>query len=153
MSEAITDITKKLTNFFEAHVPLTQFMELDLDSYDGKQLTLKAPLAPNINDKQTAFGGSLYNICVMACWGFAYLKTLEAELDGNQVVVSGNIKYKRPVTGEIKATCVSPGAEAEHHFIDGFQRHGKGKIELTATVMCQGKIAVEFEGTYAVLQN
>jgi len=148
----MTNISKKLTEFFQTHLPITQFMELDVDTYDGQQLTLKAPLAPNINDKQTAFGGSLYNACVMACWGFAHLKTLEAGIDGNQVVVSGSIKYKRPVTGEIKATCTSPGAEAEHHFIDGFTRHGKGKIELTAKVMCEGKVAVEFEGTYAVLK-
>ena len=146
------DISQKLTEFFEAHLPITEFMGLGVDSYDGKQLTLKAPLAPNINDKQTAFGGSLYNACVMACWGFAYLKTLEAQIDGNQVVVSGNIKYKRPVAGEIKATCSTPGEEAEHHFIDGFKRHGKGKIELKATVLCEGKVAVEFEGTYAVLK-
>ena len=153
MPNSTADISKRLTEFFVAHVPLTQFMELDVDSYDGQQLTLKAPLEPNINDKQTAFGGSLFNACVMTCWGFAYLKTLEAKLDGNQVVVSGNIKYKRPVTGEIKATCTTPGEEAEHHFIDGFERHGKGKIELKATVMCEGKVAVEFEGTYAILKN
>lgn len=147
------NISQKLTEFFEAHLPITDFMGLTVDSYDGQQLTLKAPLAPNINDKQTAFGGSLYNACVMACWGFAYLKTLEAQLDGNQVVVSGNIKYKRPVTGEIKATCSTPGEEAEHHFVDGFERHGKGKIELKATVICEGKVAVEFEGVYAVLKS
>ena len=147
------ELTAKLLAFFEAHVPLTQFMELDVEQYTGDQLILTAPLAPNINDKQTAFGGSLYNACVMACWGFAYLKTLEANLDGNQVVVSGNIKYKRPVTGKIRAICQSPGQEAIDHFVDGFTRHGKGKVTLHATIECDGKVAVEFEGKYAVLHN
>ena len=147
------NISHKLSEFFQAHLPITQFMELDVDSYDGQTLSLKAPLGPNINDKQTAFGGSLYNACVMSCWGFAYLKTLEANIDGNQVVVGGSIKYKRPVDEDFKAVCHTPGDEAIQHFIEGYERHGKGKIELKATVECNGKVAVEFEGTYAVLKN
>lgn len=149
----MNNISEKLTQFFETHLPITDFMGLAVHEYDGQQLTLKAPLGPNINDKQTAFGGSLYNACVMACWGFAYLKTLEAGIDGNQVVVSGSIKYKRPVAGDFEATCVSPGAEIEQHFIEGFNRHGKGKIELSANILWDGKVAVEFQGTYAVIKN
>jgi thioesterase domain-containing protein len=146
------DISQKLQTFFETHLPITDYMGLAVNSYNGKSLSLKAPLAPNINDKQTAFGGSLYNACVMACWGFAYLKSIEANIQGNQVVASGSIKYKAPVDADYMAVCESPGEEAIEHFIDGFKRHGKGLITLKSTITCNGKVAVEFEGTYAVLK-
>ena len=84
----MTNISQKLSDFFKKNLPITQFMEMDVESYDGKTLILAAPLDPNINDKQTAFGGSLYNASVMACWGMAYLKTQEAGIVCNQVVVS-----------------------------------------------------------------
>ena len=151
MNNPDTNISHKLQEFFENHLPITDYMGLAVHDYDGQVLRLKAPLAPNINDKQTAFGGSLYNACVMACWGFAYLKTLESNISGNQVVVSGNIKYKAPVDADYIAVCENPGNDVIEHFIDGFERHGKGKITLRSTISCNGKVAVEFEGTYAVI--
>ena len=149
----MTDVSYKLQEFFDEHLPITEYMGLALNEYDGKTLSLKAPLAPNINDKQTAFGGSLYNACVMTCWGFAYLKSIEAGIQGNQVVAGGTIKYKAPVDGDFIAVCESPSAEIVDHFIDGFKRHGKGTITLKSSITCNGKVAVEFEGTYAILAN
>ena len=87
----------------------------------------------------------------MACWGFAYLKTIEANIEGNQVVAGGNIKYKGPVDTDYIAVCESPSDEEVKHFIDGFKRHGKGRITLKSTITCNGRVAVEFEGIYAVL--
>ena len=78
-------ISEKLKQFFLDHLPITQFMGLEVESYDGDTLILTAPLEPNINDKQTAFGGSLYNTAVMACWGMIYLKTQEKGIDCTKV--------------------------------------------------------------------
>jgi len=148
-----TNISSKLQEFFKAHLPITQFMEMDVESYDGQTLILTAPLSPNINDKQTAFGGSLYNASVMACWGMAYLKTLEAGIQCNQVVTKGTIEYKAPVQGEIRAICQAPDEETLKHFIDGFHAKGRARITLQAQIECSGKLAVEFEGTYAILKE
>jgi thioesterase domain-containing protein len=149
----MTDVTDKLKEFFKSHLPLTQFMEMEVESYDGKRLILKAPLDPNINDKKTAFGGSLYNISVMACWGMAYLKTLEANIQCNQVVTKASIEYKAPVHGTLRATCIAPGDEVVNAFINNFNEKGRARITLNSTIECSGKTAVEFEGTYAILKE
>lgn len=146
------DVAHTLNQFFDEHLPLTGFMGLRLDNYDGEVLVLKAPLAPNINDKSTAFGGSLYNAAVMACWGFAYLKTQEAGIVCNQVVAEGHIKYLAPVRGDITAVCRSPGEDTIAHFIDSFNAHGKASISLQASIACGGNEAVRFEGRYAILR-
>ncbi len=147
------DISHKLTHFFETHLPITQHMGMAVEHYDGATLTLSAPLEPNINDKQTAFGGSLFNLAVMACWGMVYLKTQEAGIVCNQVVMQSNIKYFSPVTGTIKATCVCPGEQELNEFLERFNTIGKSKISLGAYVKCSGKTAVEFEGQYAILKE
>lgn len=149
----MTQIAYQLQEFFEDNLPITDFMGLILDEYKGNSLSLQAPLAPNVNDKRTVFGGSLYNACSMACWGFAYLKALEAGIDGEQVIADGSVKYFRPVTKDFTAICHSPGDEAVEQFIDGFKRYGKGKIDLAATIECNGEVAVEFKGSFAVLQK
>ena len=147
------DVSTQLSTFFETHLPITQFMKMDVESYDGQTLILRAPLAPNINDKQTAFGGSLYNAAVMACWGMAYLKTLEAGIHCNQVVTKGSIEYKAPVHGDIRAICNAPSNEVLDQFIDHFKHKGRSRITLNAVIECSGKTAVEFEGTYAILSQ
>ena len=45
-------------------IPLLNAMHLALVDYDDLTLTMEAPLAPNINNKGTAFGGSIASICL-----------------------------------------------------------------------------------------
>lgn len=149
----MTDIANKLTAFFHEHLPLIKHMELELESYDGQSLILTAPLEPNINDKQTAFGGSLYNVAVMTCWGMAFLKTQEYNIDCNQVVTRANIEYKSPVRGTIRAICKAPEQAVIDKFIGNYKARGKAKIDLAATITCGGKTAVNFEGQYAILKE
>ncbi len=147
----MSDISVQLSQFFKTHLPITQFMEMDVESYDGQTLILHAPLPPNINDKQTAFGGSLYNASVMACWGMLYLKTLEAGIKCNQVVTKGTIEYKAPVQGDIRAICQAPGPDELEKMLKTFKLKGRARLTLTSSIECSGKKAVEFEGSYAIL--
>ncbi|MDN3638731.1 thioesterase domain-containing protein [Simiduia curdlanivorans] len=140
-----------LTDFFDHQLPITEFMGLGVERYDGSQLILHAPLGPNINDKSTAFGGSLYNAAVMACWGMIYLKTQEAGLVCNQVVAEGHIKYLAPVKGDIYASCNAPSEVDLAKFFERFNSKGRASITLSAVIECGGRRAVEFEGRYAIL--
>jgi thioesterase domain-containing protein len=155
-------ISEKLQEFFIDHLPITQFMGLEVESYDGDTLILTAPLEPNINDKQTAFGGSLYNTAVMACWGMIYLKTQERGIICNQVVTEGSMKYIAPVNGRIRAICHAPSEEELVSLFDHFERKGKARISLEAAVyndICVMKIdpetkpSVKFSGQYAILKS
>lgn len=160
--EVSEQISKKLKKFFVEHLPITQFMGLEVESYDGDTLILTAPLEPNINDKQTAFGGSLYNTAVMACWGMIFLKTQEKNIVCNQVVTEGSMKYIAPVDGRIRAICHAPSEDELVAFFDHFERKGKARISLEAAVYndtCVMKIdpetkpSVKFLGQYAIIRN
>lgn len=155
-------VSEKLKQFFLDHLPITQFMGLEVESYDGDTLILTAPLEPNINDKQTAFGGSLYNTAVMACWGMIYLKTQEKNIDCNQVVAEGSVKYIAPVNGRIRAICHAPSEEALAVFFENFDLKGRAKITLESVIYndtCVMKIdpetkpSVKFTGLYAILKS
>jgi thioesterase domain-containing protein len=155
------NISKKLKTFFIDHLPITQYMGLEVESYNGNTLILTAPLEPNINDKHTAFGGSLYNMAVMACWGMIYLKTQEQPILCNQVVTEGRIKYIAPVEGRIRAICHAPSEEELTGFFEHFERKGKARINLEAAIYnntCvmqidpEVKPSVKFSGQYAILK-
>ena len=155
-------ISEKLKQFFLDHLPITQFMGLEVESYDGDTLILTAPLEPNINDKQTAFGGSLYNAAVMACWGMVYLKTQEKNIECNQVVAEGSMKYIAPVSGRIRAICHAPSEEELAVFFESFDLKGRAKIALKAAIYndtyvmkidAETKPSVKFTGLYAILKS
>ncbi|MGK0440671.1 MAG: thioesterase domain-containing protein [Pseudohongiellaceae bacterium] len=74
--------------------------------YDGQSLSLSIDLNPSLNDKLTAWGGSLYGLTVMICWGMFYLKCRERNINPNWVVSHGEIDYLVPVD---EALIVSAG--------------------------------------------
>jgi thioesterase domain-containing protein len=155
-------VSETLKSFFLDHLPITQFMGLEVESYDGDTLILTAPLEPNINDKQTAFGGSLYNAAVMACWGMIYLKTQEKDIECNQVVAEGSMKYIAPVSGRIRAICHAPSEEELTAFFEQFDLKGRAKMTLKAAIYNdtyvmkidpETKPSVTFTGLYAILKK
>jgi len=129
-------------------IPLTEFMGIEVFKYNGKTLSLRAPLAPNINHKSTAFGGSLYSLAVLAGWGFLYLKFQEKDLASTIVIHNSHISYDRPVSGEIVATCMAPEDKELEKFFTIYERKGKARISLHSIIMHDMQTAVTFTGNY-----
>ncbi|GAB5605886.1 YiiD C-terminal domain-containing protein [Sideroxyarcus sp. TK5] len=143
--------TDTLTRFLHEHIPLTATMQLQARVYDGERLELAAPLAPNVNDKGTAFGGSLYNIAVLCGWSLLRLKLNEAGLNKKNIVIhEANTRYLLPVTGELRATCALT-SDALTEFMQPLQKKGRARITLTVAIHQQDQTAVEFTGNYVVL--
>ena len=141
----------KLDAFIARHLPTAQHMEIAVADYDSRSLTLNAPLGPSINDKLTAFGGSIYVVAVMACWGMVYLRCVEHGLDPDIVVAKGDIAYLKPVDGDIVARSL-PAEEADwQRFFSDFAERGRAKIALRSQVLIGETVAAEFSGLYAIV--
>ena len=83
-------------------IPLLTAMELSLVAYDDLTLKMEAPLAPNINNKGTAFGGSLASIGLFGGWAVATLAFADHGIDNTEIVVFRNeIKFERPARGHL----------------------------------------------------
>ncbi len=147
-------LAARLADFVEQHLPLARAMHIDIAAYDGNTLVLSAPLAYNNNDKLTAFGGSLYCLAVMSCWGCVYLRCLNEQiaLPAPDIVVTGaSIKYTAPVTAStIEARCDSSEVDWEA-FAARYAERGVARVTLGAEVIDGGKTAVEFSGDYALI--
>lgn len=143
--------TTALDAFIAKHLPLAQFMELKVEEYDGKHLAISAPLAPNINDKLTAFGGSLYCVSVMACWGMVYMRCVDYGLDPDIVVVQAEIEYLKPVAGEIVSRSLEIDESRWSHFFARYEERGRAKIDLASEIKINGEVAVRFSGLYAII--
>ncbi|MFH2134843.1 MAG: thioesterase domain-containing protein [Pseudomonadota bacterium] len=142
---------QQLQQTLHTDIPLTREMGLRVAAYDGQTLQLTAPLAPNVNDKGTAFGGSLYNIAVLCGWSLLRLKLNEAGLNKKNIVIhEAHTRYLLPVTGELHATCTLTG-DVLTEFMQPLQKKGRARITLTVAIHQQDKTAVEFTGQYVAL--
>lgn len=142
----------RLQAYLHDAIPLVRHMQARVEAYDAHGLTLSAPLAANINHKQTAFGGSLASLATLSCWGLLWLM-LESQPDVHIVVNESRIHYLRPVTDTLMARCVAPTAEIQQRFLDTLQRRDKARLELHAQVVQSGLVCAEFSGTFVAFRD
>lgn len=86
-----------------ADIPLLDAMQLAFTRYDDLSLWMEAPLAPNINNKGTAFGGSIASICLFGGWAVSTLGFIDAGIDNTEIVVhTSEMTFERPARGLLR---------------------------------------------------
>lgn len=142
-------IAAQLERTLHSEIPLSQAMGIRVAGYDGRCLRLAAPLAPNINHKLTAFGGSLYSLAVLCGWGLLHIKLSEAGLHKHIVIQESSIRYRRPVKQEMLAEC-SMADDDLGRFLLTLEKHGRARASLDVAILPGDEPAVEFSGRYVV---
>jgi thioesterase domain-containing protein len=142
-----------LENSLLTKIPLVRAMGIRVAGYDGITLVLRAPLGRNVNDKGTAFGGSLYSLAVLAGWGLLSIKLREENLAGDVVIHESAVTYRLPVTGDLEASCSIPGESKYSSFVEDFRVTGKGTITLEVRIMRGSRAAVKFTGNYVAYRT
>jgi thioesterase domain-containing protein len=132
-------------------IPITREMGIRVVAYDGKQLRLSAPLSPNVNDKGTAFGGSLYSLAVLCGWSLLHLKLKEAGLPHNVVIQEANVRYLLPVSQDFEASCHIDD-KALMQLFASIEKHDRARLPLEVVIKQNERPALEFSGRYVVLK-
>lgn len=130
-------------------VPLTRTMGVRVEEHDGRELLFLADFEPNINIHGTAFGGSLYSICAVVCWGLLHLKFEDEELPAHSVLGDARISYRLPVRGDIEARCRLPDDGSYEAFVENLRAGRRSRLELTAEILVDQGVAVRFVGSYS----
>src|SRR3569833_4391775 len=86
-----------------AEIPLARAMHLRVANYAPDALALAAPLAPNVNDKGCAFGGSLASLMTPAGWALVELELQRRGEDCDVFVGDSHVRYLEPVRGDFRA--------------------------------------------------
>lgn len=148
MNKQITALQNKLND----EIPITKAMGVMVKEITPCSVLVSAPLSNNINHKSTAFGGSLYSLAVLAGWSLVYTLLNTRGMHGHIVIQESQIKYRKPVSSEIQARCVTESDEQINKFISTYQRRGMARITLETEVLGEAGVAVIFKGKYVVHQ-
>jgi thioesterase domain-containing protein len=139
--------------FLHEKIPLTRAMGVQVASCDDDEgVVLTAPISANHNHLGTAFGGSLAALMMLAGYALLWLELRNAE--AHVVVSETRMKFRRPVRGEIRATCRRPETAVLEKFLADFAAKGKARIGLSVVVTGEGESeAAVFEGTYVAFAS
>jgi thioesterase domain-containing protein len=116
----------------------------------GRYLILTAPLAPNRNHLGTAFGGSLNAIATLTGYSAVWLALNDST--AHVVIRDSSISFRRPVHGDIRATCPLPSEAELDVFRSDFIRKGKARLSLQVFIDHDSERAVEFTGTFVAVK-
>jgi thioesterase domain-containing protein len=141
----------ELQKTLKREIPITRHLGVTVESYDGQQLVLSAPLAQNINHKGTAFAGSLNALVTLAGWGQLWLILKECQLHGKIVIQDSTNSYLLPVQSNFRASCNRPSPAQVTRMENMFRKHHRARIELQAEIHDGSELAVSFTGRYVVL--
>lgn len=136
-----------------SEIPLTRYLRLTVDDYNGKALRLSAPLADNVNHFGTAFAGSLSTVATLTGWSMMWFVLKERELEGTIVIQESHCHYFSPVTQNFAAHCQKPEPAQLEKFELTLRQKGKARLELHVDIPEQDRVAFTFQGRYVVLLN
>ncbi|MFK2878458.1 YiiD C-terminal domain-containing protein [Rhodanobacter hydrolyticus] len=130
----MTDTAHDLIRFIRDKIPLARAMDLELLAHDEDRLALRAPLAPNVNDKGCAFGGSLVSLMTLTGWGLVELALLARDQHCDVFVGESTVRYLQPVWADFHAEARLTADADWASFFDTLQARGKARIEVDCSV-------------------
>lgn len=142
---------RSFENMLHTKIPMTKYMNLSLESYDDQALITKAPLEENINDKGTAFGGSLSTIAIMSSWSMCNFILDEFNLSSENIVIINNTtNFTAPVTKELVCHTKKPTKEQLETLQNKLNTKRSGSIKIQASIIEDDNVCMEFEGVYVI---
>ena len=115
------------------------------------RVTLSAPLAPNINHRETVFGGSACALAILSAWTLLYLRLQQTKIDSRVVIQRNTMSYDLPIIGDFIACAALHDEAIWERFIETLRRRTRARISLTAELHCDGIQVGKLVGDYVAL--
>ena len=141
----------ELERYLHDHIPLSRALAVRVAHVGPEFVRLSAPLAPNLNHRRTAFGGSVASLAILAGWSWLLARLADRGPVPRLVIQEQTVEYLTPIDAGFEATCAAPTEAAWRRFARALDERGRGRLELAAEVTCEGRLAARFRGLYVAI--
>lgn len=138
----------ELESYLHDHIPLSRAMAVRVLSIADDKVILGAPLGPNINHRDTVFGGSASALAILSAWSLLHLRLTAVDLPSRVVIQRNSMEYLAPIAGDFTATATLDPATGWDGFLKMLNRKGLARITVGAELDYQGKIAGRLSGEF-----
>ena len=133
-------------------MPAVAALQLRVADWNQDGLSLVAPLAPNVNDKGSAFGGSLVSVMTLAAWSLMSATLDATGHDADVYVQDSSVRYLAPLYEDLLARArLAPGQNWET-IIATFAQRSKARAQLQVEIHdASGRLCCALEGRFVAL--
>ena len=141
-----------LETYLRERIPLSRAMEVRVVEIGTTHLRIAAPLAPNINHRDTVFGGSAAAVAMLAAWGLLYVRLDREQRPARLVIQRCSMEYLQPIDAEFAAVSTLAAGEDWSRFLAGIERKGRARIAVRVDLDSRDRRVGEFTGEFVAVR-
>ena len=126
-------------------------MQVAVVERTDERVVLSAPLAPNVNLHDTAFGGSIATLATLAAWTLVGTFLEDRKIEASIVVRRNSVDFLAPVRSAFIAQTEPVADEDWARFESILTRRGLARVKVQATVQCEGELCARFKGEFVAI--
>ena len=143
----------ELEAYLHEHIPLSRAMQVSVVQASYDTVKLAAPLTPNINHRETVFGGSASAVAILAAWTILYVRLREEGLYSRVVIQHNQVNYDKPIAGDFQAIAKLGDDERWQKFLKQLRRHHRARISVTSLLEFEGQPAGSMTGDFVAINK
>ena len=148
-----TTKAEELKSYIRGNIPLTDFMDFNIDELTDYSIIVSVPIKPNGNHYNTAFGGSIATLGILCGWALLHSKMIEEKVNGTIVIKQSNTKYIAPARTDFQASCEDLTFEKWQNFKTDLAQNGKAELTLHSVLISDGNLTAKQESVYVGLSK
>ncbi|HET6563799.1 MAG TPA: YiiD C-terminal domain-containing protein [Xanthomonadales bacterium] len=141
----------ELEQYLHDHIPLSRAMQVSALAVSADSVVLSAPLKPNINHRDTVFGGSAAALATLAAWSLLQVRLNQQGATFRLVIQRNTMEFLAPMSGEFIATSALQAANSWERQLRMLQRKGVARFKVAAELHCAGEHTGSFSGEFVAL--
>ncbi len=142
----------ELEQYLHDHIPLSKAMKVSVVSVEENNVVLQAPLDPNINHRETVFGGSASALAILAAWSLLHTRLRRSGIDSRLVIQRNTMEYRKPIMGEFTARASLDDPDKWQQFLRMLSRKGKARVEVSSVLEYSGKEVGRLNGEFVAIE-
>lgn len=143
---------ESLQQYLHQHIPLSAAMQVDVLRLTHGTVVLTAPLQPNINHRDSVFGGSASALAILAAWSLVNTRLSAAAIPARLVIQRNTVEYTRPIFGPFTASATLLHPDRWELFRKTLERRSRARIVVASVLSSDGHTAGTFEGEFVALK-
>ena len=137
-----------LAQYIHRQIPLSKAMGISVVSVADDAVTLQAPLEPNLNHRQTVFGGSASSLAILASWSLLHVRLNSEGIAARLVIQRSVMEYEHPIPGAFTARAALEHPDRWKQFTSMLMRKGKARVTVLAVLEHMDQAVGRFSGQF-----
>lgn len=137
--------------YLHRHIPISVSMGVRVRTCARDSVVLEAPLAANVNHRETVFGGSASALAILSAWTWFHWALLDEALRCHVVIQRNQMEYNLPIEADFSAHCEGIPLADWTKVLSTLKRYGKARTPLHSWLEQGGRKVAQFNGDYVAV--